>query len=80
MKELRRRKTLAIRAINQAVEELEVQGCGGEALRQLVDNMAELTAAAGGAFYQRTGRILRRHGQKGRKRRAAPRPHALETA
>jgi replication initiation protein RepC len=46
MKALRRRKTLAIRAIRQAVQELEAQGCGGEALHRLVDDMAELAATA----------------------------------
>jgi replication initiation protein RepC len=46
MKELRRRKTLAIRAIRQAAQELEVQGCEGQALHRFADDTAELAATA----------------------------------
>jgi replication initiation protein RepC len=46
MKELRRRKTLAARAIRQAIEELAGQGHDGDALRLLGREAAELAAAA----------------------------------
>jgi replication initiation protein RepC len=46
MKDLRRRKTLALRAIRQAIEELGAQGHEGEALRQLAHDTAELAAMA----------------------------------
>jgi replication initiation protein RepC len=51
MKELRRRKTLAMRAIRQAIEELGAQGHEGEALRQLAHDTAELAAMARRAEY-----------------------------
>jgi replication initiation protein RepC len=48
MRKLRRRGTLARRAIAQAVEELGIQGHDGEALGQLVRETAELVTAARG--------------------------------
>ena len=46
MKELRRRKTLAVRAIRQALEELAAQGQDDGALRPLAREAAELAVAA----------------------------------
>jgi replication initiation protein RepC len=46
MKELRRRKTLAIRAIRQALEELMAQGHDDETVRLLARETAELAVAA----------------------------------
>ena len=46
MRKLRRRATLARRAVAQAAEELGLQGYGSDELRQLVRETAELVAAA----------------------------------
>jgi replication initiation protein RepC len=46
MKELRRRKTLAMRSIRQAIEELAAQGFDAAQLRQLGHETADLTVAA----------------------------------
>jgi replication initiation protein RepC len=48
MRQLRRRTTLARRAVAQAAEELGLQGYDGDELRQLVRDTAELVTAAKG--------------------------------